>query len=100
VVAVTGDADVSAAGELKRAIDEAASSAVTVDLSEATLLDSRTIAVLVDCTARLRTDARDLIVLCAEPNILSLFRRIGLEDQLTIVASHEAAAETVRARRS
>ncbi len=98
MISVTGDADVSAAAELTSALDNAGSPTVVVDLSQATLVDSRTIAILVDRTARLRGDAGDLIVVCADPNILRLFRRIGLEDQLTIVPSH-AAVEAARTAR-
>ena len=96
VVSVQGDADASAASELLRVITGLDASTVVVDLSEATLIDSRTIAVLVDRTEHLRAAAGDLIVVCADRNILRLFRRIGLDSELTIVDSRAAAKEAVR----
>jgi anti-anti-sigma factor len=92
VIVVSGDADVRAADELHTALETPADPAVTLDLEEATLVDSRTIAVMVDATERLRAGGGDLLVVCRDPNILGLFRRIGLESELTLVESREQAA--------
>jgi anti-sigma B factor antagonist len=91
LIAVTGDADVRAAEELQEALGAAPDTTFTIDLSGAALIDSRTIAVLVDATERLRAAGGDLLVVCQDPNILRLFRRIGLESALTIVDTREQA---------
>jgi anti-sigma B factor antagonist len=91
LIAVGGDADVRAAEELQIALSTAAETTMTIDLSEAALIDSRTIAVLVDATERLRAGGGDLLVVCRDPNILRLFQRIGLDSELTIVESREQA---------
>ena len=93
LIAVGGDADVRAAEELQVALDAVPDTTMTVDLSRAALIDSRTIAVLVDATERLRTGGGDLLLVCDDANILRLFRRIGLESELTIVGSREQAAQ-------
>jgi anti-sigma B factor antagonist len=91
LIGVAGDADVRAAEELQARLDAEPDPTVTVDLSQAALIDSRTIAVLVDATERLRGGGGDLLVVCRDPNILRLFRRIGLESALTIVDTREQA---------
>jgi anti-anti-sigma factor len=93
LIAVGGDADVRAAEELQASLGAATDDTMTVDLSRAALIDSRTIAVLVDATERLRAAGGDLLLICADANILRLFRRIGLESELTIVDSREQAAQ-------
>lgn len=91
LIAVGGDADVRAAQELQTALRAAPESTMTIDLAEAELVDSRTIAVLVEATERLRAAGGDLLVVCQDPNILRLFQRIGLDSELTIVGSREQA---------
>jgi anti-anti-sigma factor len=93
LIAVSGEADVRAAEELQMGLDGVVEATMTVDLTEAALIDSRTIAVLVEATERRRAGGGDLLVVCGEPNILRLFRRIGLESELTLVDSREQAAE-------
>ena len=94
VIAVAGEADVLAAGELKEllgAAAEAGNETVTIDLSEATLVDSRTIGVLVDWTGRLADAGGSLKIVCDNPNVLRLFTRIGLDRTLALFPTREEA---------
>ncbi len=94
VIAVTGEADVLAAEELKGVIGAAAEAGhgtVTIDLSDATLVDSRTIGVLVDWTGRLSAAGGGLQLVCDNPNILRLLARIGLDRTLAVFPSREEA---------
>jgi len=91
-IVVTGDADVTAAGDLQEAVTAAVVSghrSVAIDLSNATLVDSRTIGVLVEWSKRLGATGGSLQVVCANPNILRLFTRIGLDRSITLVSTRE-----------
>ena len=88
VVRITGDADVSAAEAIDTTIAKAAETTarvITVDLEQATMLDSRTIGVLVDWSARLREAGGSLPIVCADPRIRSLFSALGLDRSLEFV---------------
>ena len=92
VVAVTGDADVGAAAALEAALQAASDAGhvrIMVDLTGATLLDSRTIGVLAGWTARLTGRGGGLPIVCPDPNILGLLRRIGLERSFELFGSRE-----------
>ena len=92
-VCVTGEADMTAAPHLEGAIRAASEKAplVVVDLTAATFIDSRTIGVLVNWTQDLDlTDGR-LTVVCTDPNMLRVFRQIGLDQTLHIVDSRPPA---------
>jgi anti-sigma B factor antagonist len=93
VVAVEGDADLNSAGALHAAIEEASreSDVVIIDLSGATLIDSRTIGVLASWVQKRRDDGARMPIVCAEPNIRRLFATIGLEGEFEFFASREAA---------
>jgi anti-anti-sigma factor len=88
VVRIVGDADVSAAEAIDAAIAKAAASnatVITVDLERATMLDSRTIGVLVDWSARLREVGSSLPIARADPRIRRLFSALGLDQSLEFV---------------
>jgi anti-sigma B factor antagonist len=89
VVRIIGDADVNAAAAIDATIAKAATTSaevVTVDLEQATMLDSRTIGVLVDWSARLRDAGGSLPIVCADPRIRRLFSALGLDRSLELIA--------------
>jgi anti-anti-sigma factor len=96
VVVVSGDADTHAAEALDRAIEAAtegaANTRVIVDLLAANFVDSRTIGTLVTWSSRLEALGGALPIVCADANILRLFRQIGLEQTLDLHESQESAA--------
>ena len=96
LIRVEGDADVTVAPALDEAIEEAAAgqSVVIVDLSEATLIDSRTIGVLANWVEKLRAAGGDLPLVGASADILRLFRTIGLEGSFNFFPTPEAVEAT------
>jgi anti-anti-sigma factor len=95
VVVVTGDADLTAAGALGDALSEAAATTdrVVVDLSGATLIDSRTIGTLANWATELSARGGGLMIVCADPEILRLFRTIGLESSFDFYPDRNALGE-------
>jgi anti-anti-sigma factor len=92
LISLAGDADLGAAADLEEMVIGAVANgerSIRVDLSEATLIDSRTIAVLVEWTEKLSEAKGSLRVICSNPNILRLLARIGLDRTLTVVATRE-----------
>jgi anti-anti-sigma factor len=88
VVRISGDADVSAADAIDATIAKAAATGaglITVDLEQATMLDSRTIGILVDWSARLREAGGSLPILCPDSRIRGLFSALGLDRSLEFV---------------
>jgi len=99
VIVVSGDADVTTAADLDECVVEAVTSGarlVTVDLSEAALIDSRTIGVLVGWTERLGSGGGALPIVCPNPNIRRMFTSIGLDQSLSLVSSRGEAASVAR----
>jgi anti-sigma B factor antagonist len=93
VVTVTGDCDSAAAPHLDEAIRSAAEAEpngrVVVDLSQVDFVDSRTMSVLVAWTVRQRATGGALPIVCDNPNVLRVFRQIGLDDTLQLVAGFD-----------
>jgi anti-sigma B factor antagonist len=89
VIVVSGDCDSAAAPHLDDAIRTASEAnpngTVAVDLSAAAFVDSRTMSVLVAWTERQRATGGALPIVCDNPNVLRVFRQIGLDDTLQIV---------------
>ena len=76
VVRVAGEADLSAAPELKAALAAAIASGaktVLVDLCEATFVDSTTLGALMGAVKRLRPEGGELAISCSDPNIRRVF---------------------------
>lgn len=91
VIVISGDADANAAAALDAAIETAAAShdLVIVDLNSATMVDSRTIGVLAGWVTKLRARGGNLPIVCADTNILRLFRTIGLTQWFDFYDSRE-----------
>ena len=92
MVAIEGDADVSSADDLDAAIREATGDGpIVIDLSEATLIDSRTIGVLAGWQKTLRLTDGGLRLVADDPDLLRIFATIGLEREFEFHPSREAA---------
>ena len=94
VIAVGGELDMSAAPELRAALDGALEDGVVtlvVDLSEATFIDSTGIGTLMSALHRLKESGGTLEIVCVEPNLLRVFEIVGLNRQLSIHATTDAA---------
>lgn len=91
MVVVTGDADLNSADQLRESLDGAMpeGGGPIVDLTGATLLDSRTIGVLASANERLGEER--LRIVCGDPNVLRLFATIGLEHEFAFFASRDEA---------
>ena len=101
VIAISGDADVAAALDLEERLAGAVTTgarSVTIDLSAATLIDSRTIGVLIGWDERLRAAGGAFFVICPNPNILRMLATMGLDQSLSIYASHAEAAAAARSQ--
>jgi anti-anti-sigma factor len=91
-VAISGDADLTVAEELERALKRCAeeSDGVVVDLSGATLLDSRVIGMLLACSERQRLGGGEALTLAgASPDVRRLFTTIGLDREFRFVDAQE-----------
>jgi anti-anti-sigma factor len=88
-----GDLDVTVAERLEASIAEAseAAPAVVVDLSGATLVDSRAIGILLTWTERLKRIDGGLAIVGANDNVRRLFGTIGLEREFRFFATRDEA---------
>ena len=94
LIAVGGELDMGAAPDLREAIDRALEDGgltLVVDLTEATFIDSTGIGVLMAGRQRLRLAGGSLELVCSEPNLLRIFEIVGLDRQLAIYSSTDAA---------
>jgi anti-sigma B factor antagonist len=93
VISVAGEADLTAVPHLEEALRIASEKTrvVIVDLTETTFIDSPTIGVLVNWTERLRASEGRLTLVCTNPDLLRIFRQIGLDQTLQIVESRPPA---------
>jgi anti-sigma B factor antagonist len=76
VIAVHGQADLNTAPALRDALTEAVddgASALIVDLSDATFVDSMTLGVLLGAVKRLRPSGGRLAIVCTSPHIRRIF---------------------------
>lgn len=97
VITISGDADAAAAAELEAAIGGAAGpgeagSLLVIDLAEANFLDSRTIGLLAASQARIRASGGRMAIVAAGPDMMRLFRMIGLEHTFEFFPTREDAA--------
>jgi anti-sigma B factor antagonist len=89
VIAVHGQADLNTAPALRDALTAAVddgASALIVDLSDATFVDSMTLGVLLGAVKRLRPSGGRLAIVCTSPHIRRIFE-ITLLDR--VFALHE-----------
>jgi anti-sigma B factor antagonist len=100
VVAVTGQADLHTAPELRDAIGSAINDGQTrlvIDLTEATFVDSMTLGVLLSALKRVTPLGGRLVVVCPDPHLRRVFEITSLDRVLSLTSStDEAAAELHR----
>jgi anti-sigma B factor antagonist len=81
VIAVDGELDMTAAPDLRAAIGaaiDAGATALVVDLSEVTFIDSTGIGVLLAARHRLQRSGGSLDLVCTEPNVLRVLEIVGV----------------------
>jgi anti-anti-sigma factor len=99
VVAVQGEADLTAAAALDNCIAEAVRTIpadgreriIIIDLAEATFLDSRIVGVLVGRARELEGSGWRLPIVGADPHLMRLFRQMGLDRSLEFLPTRSAA---------
>jgi anti-sigma B factor antagonist len=103
VLAVHGEADMQAATELKDRLGEAMSespSAIVLDLSGATFLDSATLGVLLEARKRLRAQGGRFRVVAPRAEIRRIFELTLLDRVFELDASRQEALAASRDGRS
>jgi anti-sigma B factor antagonist len=76
VVSIVGEADLFTAPELKQSLDaalEGGATAVLVDLSRTTFIDSTTLGILTGALRQLRPRGGELGIVCTDPSIRKVF---------------------------
>jgi anti-sigma B factor antagonist len=99
VIALRGELDVSTVPALAEPLRQAIAigkTAVVIDLSELTFLDSTGLMVLLNGLRRIIRQGGRLVIACANPTVLRLFEITGTETTFAIVGSREAALTNVR----
>ncbi len=94
VVAVTGQADLHTAPELRDAIGAAIDEGrhrLVVDLSDATFVDSMTLGVLLSALKRLTALGGRLVVVCPDRHLRRVFEITSLDRVLSLTGSREEA---------
>jgi anti-anti-sigma factor len=99
VVAVQGEADLTAAAALDNCIAEAVRTVlaegreriVIIDLAEATFLDSRIVGVLIGRARELEESGWRLPIVGTDPHVMRLFRQMGLDRGLEFFPTRSAA---------
>ena len=83
------------ASEVAGLLDDLAAggTAIVVDLTDATFIDSTMLRVLLNVSKRLRPGGGELLVVCSEHNIRKIFEITLLDRVFTIFDSREAALE-------
>jgi anti-sigma B factor antagonist len=96
VIAVTGQADLHTAPELRETIAEAIDNGarrVVIDLTDATFIDSMTLGVLLGALKRLSPLSGELAIVCPDHHLRRVFEITSLDRVLTLTDSRSAALE-------
>jgi anti-sigma B factor antagonist len=99
VVAVTGQADLHTAPELRDAIGNAIDEGHTrlvIDLTDATFIDSMTLGVLLSALKRVTPLGGRLVVVCPDPHLRRVFEITSLDRVLAIANSTDEAFAQLR----
>jgi anti-sigma B factor antagonist len=94
VIAVSGEADLFAAPELKQrlvAVADGGSTQIVIDLSDATLLDSTALGVLIGAAKRLRALDGELAIVNSDEMIARTFEITGCDQIFAIFKTREDA---------
>jgi anti-sigma B factor antagonist len=99
IIDLKGEVDLYTAPEFKNHLLKQIEGGVVqliVDFSDTTFIDSTTLGVLVGGVKRLRPVGGQLVLVCADRNILKIFEITGLHRVFDIHSSREDALEAVR----
>jgi anti-sigma B factor antagonist len=91
IIVVSGELDLFAAPELKRAISGDDARDLIVDLTQTVFIDSSALAVLMLAMKRSQSLGGRLVVIDAGGSVARTFQVAGVDQILTIVPSREAA---------
>lgn len=96
VISVEGQADLHTAPELRSAISGAiddGASALVIDLSGATFIDSMTLGVLLGAVKRLRPEGGTVAVVCTDPHIRRIFEITLLDRVFSLHTDRDGALD-------
>jgi anti-sigma B factor antagonist len=94
VVAAGGEIDYAASPKLRELLTRASHSdgpPVIVDLTKATFIDSTAIGVLVGAATKLEEFGSEMAIVCADEQILNIFKIVGLNEVVSINGSRDEA---------
>jgi anti-sigma B factor antagonist len=98
VIAVTGEADLYSAPELRRELEAAIDAGgrdIVVDLTKTTFIDSTALSVLVEATKRLRPEGGRLALVCVDQNLVKIFRITALDRLFPLFTSRADAVRSL-----
>jgi anti-sigma B factor antagonist len=95
LLVVRGELDISSAPKFRESVSAAEGEAarLVMDLSELEFIDSSGLQVLLEEKKRLSADGRELVIVCANPKVLDLFRLTGVDKVCTVVSSRAEAMD-------
>ena len=99
VIAVSGEIHVSTAPQFSRRLNDAigqGKTAVVLDLSDVTFIDSTGLSVLLNGLRRVTRRGGRMAIVCTNPTVLRLFEITRLDTTFDIVRSREDAVKAVR----
>jgi anti-sigma B factor antagonist len=99
VIAVSGEIHVSTAPQFSRRLNDAigqGKTAVVLDLSDVTFIDSTGLSVLLNGLRRVTRRGGRMAIVCTNPTVLRLFEITRLDTTFDIVRSREEAVKGVR----
>jgi anti-anti-sigma factor len=84
-ITLSGEIDVASAGDVEQElarVEATTASAIVLDLSEVTFMDSTAVRLLLTADARSRQDGRRLALRRPSASVLRVLRLVGIEDRL------------------
>jgi anti-sigma B factor antagonist len=99
VITVSGEIHVSTAPTFSRRLNDAigqGKTAVVLDLSDVTFIDSTGLSVLLNGLRRVTRRGGRMAIVCTNPTVLRLFEITRLDTTFDIVGSREIAVKAVR----
>jgi anti-sigma B factor antagonist len=92
VIQVIGEIDVATVGELREALNDAASEVngrIVLDMSATEFIESTGLGALLEAHHRAQSEGYELIVICDSEEPLKAMRLTGLTDLLTVVPARD-----------
>jgi anti-anti-sigma factor len=94
VVSAEGELDLHTAPELDDLLCSTECDRVILDLTEAALVDSTTVSIIVSSAKRMREEGRHLLIAAGNANVVRLFEILGLDRALDVYRSLADAIES------